>query len=442
MNAVNKVLEVLEVSEKLLSKLDSDHEKIEKAKLNKLIQTAPLLFMSSESAKLEALKKELAADPQDHNAIEKYETLSERLERPQSNTIQNYLDYYSKVRASKDPFNLDPLDRFVSPEDIRYFIEKNIRSKKLSSLQLEFLFAEMIRRLKLDKKYSLFTWPRTKKSHLHKTNLFKHVFSDLLAKWQTIPALKKAEETMRRLSIFILFHLLKEKGITGFLQQEQNQFVNIVSKSVFYESYDYDDDPDMDRELDLGLAMFPGVLIPLVFYHNHQELVSATLDLQEADLRHVNLERIEFLTNVDCTKADLRRSSFKNVFITSIGIFNFASLAEANLKDIHLDLGGDFICTDLKKTNLEQLKFEKDANYTHFNFHGADFREAKLNKNKFNSPFFLFGINDATGRKTIITQSQYKTYFKKFDRALFQIEEDAPSIEAGPSAILPFDVSL
>ncbi len=373
----------------------------------------------------------LEKNPCNRSAICQYMQLflltSNREGSSKEELIQRYLQYYSAVRNSNTPFDLEDLNPLVSPEDLRQYIEEHIKikegDKKLSYLQLEFLFAEMIRRLKLGKDYAGHTWPTSKKSKLHKTNIFNHIFSELLADWQNIPA---TEDTMRRLCILILFHLLKEKGITGFSLQEQNQFLNIATGGILY------------GEIDQNNPIFPGVPIALGGANIETATISTPYELnfKAADLRHVNLKGVQFYTHAFYDKADLRHSCFENVEISGFGHFSFASLSEANLKGLNLDSGGNFICTDLKGANLEKFTFEEDEGFTEFNFRGSDLRKAKLGKSKFDPRFFFFGIHEATGRKTIITESQYKKYFKNFDRALFQIEEDEPLVDADISAIL------
>ncbi len=448
-HAFNKVLEALEVSEKFLSRFD---QTIESEKLKQLINTAPLLFMSGENG-LEDIKTKLAYEPQTHEIIDIYETLTQRLGNRQNATIQNYLDYYSEVRNSATPFDLEPLDRFVSPEHIRQFIEKNIRSKKLSYLQLEFLFAEMIRRLKLDKNYSLFTWPRTTKSPLHETKIFKHIFSDLLADWQTIPALDKnrlkftREEAMRRLSAFILLHLLGEKEIVGFTLKQQKIFLKMIGGEYYNQGY--------------YISTIRGLPLPLIdyIYTDPDDYPGKKCpdDFSHADLRWINLSGSIALYCLSFKKADLRHSNLQAAKMCE-PVFSEASLAEANLKSFSFFDDGylcerDFESTDFTKADMTNACFKGIFNKANFketilvntrlqgDFTDVDFAEALLNETSFSAYFMNVDFRRALFLKVtfdhldiesftncLITEEQYKNYFYSLPRDCFQI--DPPNLSS------------
>lgn len=367
-----------------------------------LPQPKEVLFMNLDKQnELEILKKAYKNEPNNIALRNRYEALSERLNKSRSMTIRNYLAYYTEIRNSKKPFELKDLDEGVSPEHIRLFIEENIKAKDLSYLQLEFLFAEMIRRLKLGKNYSPHSWPENEDSNLHKTKIFKHIFSDLLAGWEKdIPAFKSAKKEVKlnlkqakaRLGIFIAFHFLKEE-INGFHEQgeinQQDNFWNIVSGLGRREN---DEDNYYDR-----LHYFPGIPFPL------NDGKGAFTHFEKADLRYINLKDRSWASyELNFKKADLRHSNlekFRALENSQTGFdFSEASLVDSNLKDLFA-IEIYFSSSDLRRANLKRLSY-----HSLIFFHGADLREAALDDRQW--AIDSFGVDKKTKRKTTILRRQ------------------------------------
>ena len=90
--------------------------------------------------------------------------------------------------------------------------EERIRSSHLSYLQLEFLFAEMIRRLKANEEQ----WPE--EGELSKARIYEYLWT-LLGNWDVLVALGPEEDRKTKahdLTTVILIHLLRVDRITGF----------------------------------------------------------------------------------------------------------------------------------------------------------------------------------------------------------------------------------
>ncbi len=327
--------------------------------------------------------------------------------------IQQYLCYYLAVRNSDHPFDLVDLHKSVSPEDLRQYIEANIKSPDLSYLQLEFLFAEMIRRLKLGKDYAGHTWPEDENSNLHKTKIFTHIFSNLLADWQNIPALASAksrlklttEQAIKRLSALILLHLLKEKKIVGLTLSEQE----IVSH-IF-------------RENNLFIRGIPVQISAL-------EVVEGTIrtayQFEYADLRSVDFSNTYFGNSWINSQyyfnryiwnhfenSDLSYSNFENALFCcySITSFNGASLFKSKLIDMsHI--------VDSHVGRFDQVSFL-----------GTDLRDAEMEETNF-YPSVQFGLNEVTKKKTTINVSTYEKYLSAFSPEKFDIREDSFTISS------------
>lgn len=274
--------------------------------------------------------------------------------------IQDYLNYYSRVCQSDNAFELRDLATLVSPEHLRAFIEKNIKSEKITYLELEFLIAEMIRRLKLKEHYPEHGWPEDEKHPLHKNNLLHHIFQELLVDWRDIPVFNSlpdntTEEAVRRLSFVILFHLNGVEGLTGFELSDQKLLTtyltvdtfDIVSAVCFYQR-----------------SLFP---VPLSEYDDDDDLIilhGATYNFKNAYLRNIDFQRIIIDFKVDFSHSDLRESNFESASINNQVLFDHANLEKANFRGVKYSLNPDFPGSlSFKNANLTQVDFE-NASFT------------------------------------------------------------------------------
>ena len=316
--------------ETLLQDAAALDERSSDAVTKELILSGSILNIGFElEHRINQLKQALTQNPQNHVAIEEYMTtwllLESRTSRPRSELIQQYLNYYLAVRNSDHPFNLIDLHKSISPEDLLQYIEDNyndlgkIAENQATLIQPNFVFAEMIRRLKLGPSYSKHTWSNDEKSYLHKKNFWKYIFNDILAGYQN--------DTFKT---FIKMHLYS----TDLMTPEQKKTL-LRSLTMVFMNFDF-------RYLYFTFSDVP--------YHN-----MAIFDRCDFDCSHLFFKTAPLFQLCSFREATLRgkikQSDFANVDLCG------ANLADTQFTNIDPDLSLRDKRTINGKTTLPNQKF-------------------------------------------------------------------------------------
>lgn len=414
--------------EKLSAQLN---QRPEESVLSALLQKGEILNMAfDQNEPLDSIRRELSNDPLNKELIKQYMQTAIRANKTEE-AIQQYLTYYSAVRDSEDPFDLEDLDLRISPEDIRQYIEKHIRSESLQYLQLEFLFAEMIRRLKLGDDYSPHSWTKTK-SPLQKSKILNTIFKDLLSDWEGIPLLNHSgiegietnEQALKRLSVFILFHLLGETRIKNFelyrqkgLSPSSFTFRNsldahmiLYNFSLNFRQYKWDPNYTFDKESTINFSKADFRYIKL-----NQDVTFYFLDLNQADFRHSQISSATFfqpkLDNTSFHQATLSNITFGYHIADSKWTINNTNFSKCTIQKTHFN-NIFFKNVIFDQTIFDQVTIQAPS------FSNVDFRKI-LFKNK----LYIRDKENWKGMNTlIITEQQYQSFFSKWPRECFQIK--------------------
>lgn len=381
----------------------------------RLAEGNELLFMLDDEIAL--LERRAAYDLRARQILLRRYSILPRPPRNVDQYIGWYLEYYLKYRT--DPLEFgeeDILDlaSAVTPEQIREYIVRHLRDPELHHLQLEFLFGEMIRRLKL----------RDGVERIDATNLV-----NLIEDWETIPALRGEVSPLPSYSLARAFYNM----LAYFRPQSPD-----IEKSVRLQGL---------IEFHFGTLQFTNLVRDIVFTSNIKKLYLRGIrfpegyveifDLSQADLREADFEnrRVE---RVNLGEANLQRANFRNAVIRGINMVR-ADLRWADFTDAQF--GSDNAVSHL----MQQLQSAGRADAGHVQrarevdeeSNRNDLRSADLRWAIFNSKVVnvIVGADPETGRKTRILRKDKEAYFSDFSDELFQIEEDIPSPISAEEAV-------
>ncbi len=325
--------------------------------------------------------------------------------------ISSYLAYYSLVRSSSSPFNLQRLSDSISPEDIRKVIEKIVRNEitKNDYFQLEFLFGEMIRKLK----DQVPQWPgegnfEGGSEYLAKGRIYQYIFSDLLGDWKNISALGLSEmrqSRTQRLSTVILLHMNYAFGIQDFRFRirhgENYQGAGLqrdFKRSSQNNPYTYGLPPEIAvwaRGANLQNAYLRGVNLG---FQNARYINLENADLEEAVFRYQNRSLI--LNGINLRATNLRKTQWcKDIQL------NEANLEEALLGNLDFS-GATLENANLRRANLEGIKLN-NANLEGANLEGANLQEADIRKSRLKKTnFFKTNLVEVDARKAFFSEAR------------------------------------